>query len=174
MANDMTQKERYWTELVQLKAQAFYLHSYHLECEKVEGYLKMFLALTSSGSIAGWAIWQTLSVVWAVIIAASQALNAVKRFLPWERRGRAVSSLSRDVEDLVLFAEQHWYRVAGGGLSDEDIHDLVIAIKTRQNEAEHKHLAGRPLPEREKHIQAAARRTTDYFRTHYGVEVQYA
>lgn len=164
-----TQQERYWAELVQLKAQASYLNAYQLQCEKCDNGLKVFLAITSSSSIASWAIWSELGMLWGVLIALSQVVNAIRRFLPWERRAKELSNLGRDVADILLTFEQRWFGVAEGLYTEAEINDSIVEFKQRRNEAENQHLAGRPLPEKRKHMDAAAVRAAKYFSTHYGI-----
>jgi len=164
-----SQQQRYWAELVQLKAQASYLNAYHLECEKCDNALKMILAIASNSSIATWAIWQRLGILWGVIIALSQVVNAIKHLLPWERRAKELANLGRDVADILLVAERDWYRVAEGLWTEEEINDSIAGLRRRRSDAENQHLAGRPLPENRKHMLVAVEHTTKYFKAYYGI-----
>ena len=164
-----TQQEMYWTELVQLKSQSYYLDAYQIECERYDNLLKMFLAVVSSSSIATWAIWQRFGMLWGGIIAVSQVLNAIKSFLPWERRTREIASLGKNLADVLLCAEQNWYAVAAGELTERQIHNLVIDLRRRRNDAENTHLQGHSLPVKDKHRTTAAKRTKEYFRVNYGI-----
>ena len=166
---EFTQQRRFWSELVQLKAQACYLNLYHLQCVRDDTRLKVYLAIASSSSIGGWVIWRDLSFLWAAIVAIAQVLNAVRQYLPWEKRAAAVSELGRELADIVLTAEQRWYPIANGDVTEAEIHDSIMDLKRRLNEAEYRHLAGRPLPINEGHRSVAAERVREYFRTHYGL-----
>ena len=87
-------QRRYWKELFQLRVHVNYLELYMEHSELIDKSINIFLAVTSSTSICGWAIWNKYSFVWAVIIAASQLINAVKQFLPYRTRLKATSTLS--------------------------------------------------------------------------------
>lgn len=64
-------QHRFWQELVQLRVHIYYLHQYHIAAERIETRLNMFLAITSNGSIATWAIWGKWPIVWTIIIGLS-------------------------------------------------------------------------------------------------------
>ncbi len=162
-------QQRFWSELVQLKAQACYLNAYHIDSERKSTAVKVFLAVASSSSIGAWVIWRELGFLWGAIVAGAQVLNAVRPYLPWEKRARAVYAFGRDLADTLLMAEKQWHSVAEGVRTEADIHDMTMELKRRRNEAEMRHLEGRPLPFSPKHEREASERATKYFATHYGI-----
>jgi hypothetical protein len=162
-------QQRYWTEVVQLKAQAYYLDAYYLDSERKDGALKIFLAITSSSSIGAWIIWRHLGFVWAAVVACSLVGNAIRQYLPWEKRAAAVRDLGREIADILLLAEKRWYAVATGQLTESEIHEATMELKRRRNDAEYRHLTGHPLPDNAGHQKDAEERTVTYFQTHYGI-----
>ena len=96
---------RYWNLLKELKAQVAYLHAYAASDEFLDKSVNIFLAVTSSASIAGWALWNEYQLVWACIIAASQVVTAIKPFLPFRKRMKAVSDLNTQIQSIFLDAE---------------------------------------------------------------------
>lgn len=76
--------------MVQIKAWIFYLDLYGEDSYKWEKRINIFGAIAASTSIAAWAICQQLSFVWSLIIAISQVLNAVKEFMPYSKRLKAI------------------------------------------------------------------------------------
>ncbi len=46
-------------------------------------------------SIAAWEIWQEYQMVWAVIIALSQVITAIKPFLPFRQRLKPIRNNDR-------------------------------------------------------------------------------
>jgi hypothetical protein len=90
---DHRYQERYWTQLKHLKTHIFYCHFYALHTDKIDKGLNIFLALTSSGSIAAWAVVKDHAMLWACIIAASQIVTAIKPFLPYRQRAKALIAL---------------------------------------------------------------------------------
>ena len=160
-------QERFWRELDQLKVHVFYLENYLEKTESTDRYLKMFLAIASNGSIAGWAIFQHLQMVWALIIAVSQLINAVKDHLPYSKRLKALNSLTNDLESLFLSMENHWFNVSEGKLTEEEIHKLQMKIKEQRRQIIQKHLGSQSLPHNEKLMKKAEEATQVYFSNFY-------
>ena len=67
---------------MQLRASVYYLQAYQIHSEKWDNRIQIFLAITSSSSIGGWVIWNEYGIIWGSLIAVSQVINAIKRFLP--------------------------------------------------------------------------------------------
>lgn len=160
-------QQRYWKELFQLKVHLNYLELYQQQSEKSDKILNIFLAITSSSSIAAWAIWDQYSFVWGLIIAASQALNAIKAFLPFKARLKALTSLLHELEELLIYTEMKWYDVSEGLLTEKEIHDLQYEIRKKKHQALRKHLAGQSLPEKKPLFSKANESTNAYFDNFY-------
>ena len=129
-------QERYWNLLKELKAQVAYLHGYAASDEFKDKTINIFLAIASSSSIAAWAIWKEHQLVWACIIAISQVVTAVKPFLPYRQRLKATSDLNTNIQSIFLEAEQGWYAVAEGLLTEAQIHIKTSQLKDRILSAE--------------------------------------
>lgn len=167
-------QRRLWQELVQLRIHIYYLLRYQIAQEKYERRVNMFLAVASNGSIATWAIWNwekwSLDWVWPLIIALSQLVNAVRPYFPYQQRMRAISAMTRELEELALYAEHKWYAVSEGQLTDEQIHEEVIGLRRRKVKAEQTHFGSSPLPHNNAFLEEAENQARTYFRTNYRVE----
>jgi hypothetical protein len=137
---------RYWNLLKELKAQVEYLHGYAARDEFYDKAVNVFLGLTSSVSIAGWAIWTEYQLVWACIIAASQVVTAIKPFFPFNQRLNVVSELNNHIQSIFLETERGWFKVSEGQLSEEEIHNETVKLKDRVLSAERASLNGVILP----------------------------
>lgn len=100
--------------------------------------------------------------MWAVIIAASQVLTAIRAYLPYKARLRALAGLCVDLESLALVAETDWFKVSRGALEAADIHALTMALKTKALRATSKSFHGASLPERARLLQSADVATRNY------------
>ena len=160
-------QERYWKELYQLKVHVSYLQLYQQQSESREKAVNIFLAVTSSSSIAGWAIWQTHGFIWAAIIAASQVVTAIKMFLPFRTRLKALTGLLHEMEEVSTYAEMRWYDVSEGVLSEREIHDLQYEIRARKHQLLRKHLGGGTLPEKPQLFANAVTSAETYFDNFY-------
>lgn len=162
-------QEKYWRELDQLKVHVFYLESYLERTVLIDRYINMFLAIASSGSIAGWVIWNELSFVWGVIIAISQAINAVKPYLPYAKRLKSLQGITNDLESLFLTMEDNWFKVSEGSLTEEQIHKLHMRCKEKRRQIIQKYLGATPLPENIKLMNQAKIYTQSYFNNFYNL-----
>ena len=166
MSNSLCQK-RYWNMLVEVRLHVSYLRHYAAHAEWWDKAVNIFMAISSSGSIAAWAIWQQLVYVWPSIIALSQVVMAVKPFLPFKQRQKAVMALSDQIQSIALAVERDWYEVSEGDLSDKQIHDLIVKYRNLREDAEQTHLKEIILPRKAKLLTIAEHDTRQYFTSHY-------
>jgi len=157
------QQNRYWNYLAQTLGQSNYLHLYREKSDDTERYISMFAAISSSASIAAWAVWREWSFIWGIIIAASQLLSAVRSYLPYARRADALREATSGYKRLAMRVESNWFRVAEGILSDEEINELITQFHKEQFEIEDKLFAKITLTERPDLLAIAEQTTADYF-----------
>lgn len=155
-------QQKYWSLLRELKTHVIYLHNFAAKSEWWDKAINIFLAITSSSSIAAWAIWQQYQIVWAVIIALSQVITAVKPFLPFRQRLKPIRDLNDQIQEISLECERHWFSVAEGELTEKEIHDLYISIKDKSLKAEKKALKDIVLP-KDRKILALAEKESDLY-----------
>ena len=105
-------------------------------------------------------------MIWGFVIAASQVVNVIKGFLPFQKRAKDIGSLNIEQEKLALEAESKWFSVFEGELTDENIFNLVTDLKQRKLEASHKHFKDQTLPIKSKFETEAAERTQSYFESY--------
>jgi hypothetical protein len=158
----MNAQAHYWKEFVRLKRDAIYIGKYRTSDEATDRRLNIFSAIASSASIGGWAIWHDHAIVWAIIIAASQVLTAVRPYLPYRTRLKALATLYVDIETLALVAETDWFKVSRGAIEGAEIHALTMALKTRALRAQTKNFGGASLPEKPRLLQSADGATRAY------------
>ncbi|QKX17751.1 hypothetical protein [Microbulbifer sp. YPW1] len=155
-------QQKYWSLIRELKTHVIYLHNYAARSEWWDKAINILLAITSSSSIAAWAIWQEYQLLWAVIIALSQVVTAIKPFLPFKQRLKPISDLNDQIQDISLDCERHWFSVAEGELTEKEIHDLYISLKDKSLKAEKKALKDLVLPKKKKILQEAEKEAEQY------------
>lgn len=163
-------QKRYWSQLQEFRIHLIYLHLYAANSEWWDKCVNIFLAITSTSSIAAWAVWQKYQMVWAIIIAASQVVAAIKSFLPYQQRLKAIGNLNDRLQEICLESEKFWYSVAQGEMSDKEIHDLYIELRSKSIEAEKKFLKNIVLPKKAELIEKAEAEADIYFRSKYFFE----
>lgn len=164
---DNVYQRKFWREIDQLKTHIYYLELYLEKTEKTERGINIFLAAASSGSIAGWAVWNQLQIVWAAIIASSQFITAIKPHLPFSLRLKSLNALTNELESLFISMENHWFHIAEGKLTEEEIHRLHIEVKEKRRQSIQKYLGKTSLPHNEKLMERAQESARTYFENFY-------
>jgi hypothetical protein len=154
---------QFWQEIATLRRDARYVDLSLARTERIDRGINAFLAITASSSIAGWVIVQQYAVVWGAIVAASQVVQTMREYLPYKNRVKALAGLSIELNTLSLLAEDQWFKVSNGGLYDDDIHDLRIALKKKKASAVQKAFPVAGLPENKKLADRAELDNIRYF-----------
>lgn len=110
-------QSQYWKLLEDTKYHEFYLEAFLRKYQALERKIKYFLAITSSASITGWAIWSKYNFLWAIIIASSQLLNAIQHFLPYAERMNLINPVLQKLNRLSLRIEDRFYDVKNSELT---------------------------------------------------------
>lgn len=160
-------QQKYWNQLKELKVHVFYLQIYAVKQQRNDHCINIFLAITSSASIAAWAIWKDFQFIWACIIAASQVITAVKPLLPYKKRLVALSALGDEISKLSLASERDWFSVAEGKWTEEQIHSKWADLKEKSLAAERKFLNGIALPKDNKALEQAEAEADLYLQSTY-------
>lgn len=160
-------QERYWKYMVQLKAWIFYIDEYINVSYKWDRRINVFVAITSSSSIAAWAIWNRYSFLWALLIAISQVIVAIKPHLPFSKRIEILSRVSALLQTLFNKADYQWYKTSNGDLSESEINDILFDLKRQYLETVEKELSTISLPEKEALKKIADSKADSFFQNGY-------
>lgn len=165
----MDMKQRYWRLFVELSAHSCYIDLYHEKTERIDWWINALLAVSSSTSIGGWAIFREYAFVWGAIIATSQVVGALKELLPFKKRLRALSGLSHDLARLLILAEDGWFDVSRDRLDDAQIQKKMSSINTQVVDLKRRHFDGQSLPRDAKLLYRAEQAAASHFERRYGV-----
>lgn len=160
-------QEKYWNYMVQIKAWIFYLDLYIDDSYKWENKINIFSAIASSSSIAAWTIWEQFSYIWGIIIAVSQALTAIKIYLPFNKRLKFLVPFIVELKILYNKIEHKWFEVYSGILTEEQINELLNSFKNDFINIENKYLKEGTLIENIKFKENADRKTKEYFQNNF-------
>jgi hypothetical protein len=147
----------YWNLFYDLSVYFHYLQIYQERDQAILRYISIFTAVTSSSSIAAWAIWQNASWLWATIIALSQVLNVISSFLPYKQREKTLRLVLPQIHTLLLDCEDSYDEVSKGELTDKQIHRQTMAHK-RQLSSLSDQLYNCGLPQRKSYLKKAEER----------------
>lgn len=129
MSGQTSNQLNYWNLFYDLSVYFYYLEIYQERDQAKLRYVSIFLAISSSGSIGAWVIWQKVSWLWAAIIAASQALNVTTAFLPYKQREKTLRTVLPQIQALLLDCEDEYGAVRSGKLTDRQIHEETMLLK---------------------------------------------
>jgi len=160
-------QERYWRKLTDKRYRLIYISEYYNQCVWVQRLINVILAITSSGAVAAWAVWQEFPVVWAGVIAVSQVITAVKPLLPYEKRIATIYDMINQLTGICNEIEAKWYYVANGSLSEEDINDLSYKFEKKWSDVETKNLQGDSIPADGRLAHIANEKKEDYFKNDF-------
>ncbi len=158
----MVQK-KYWEDLVQLRFQLFYLEEYLSQSYRYDSWINIIMAIASSSSIAAWVIWNELKFLWSLIIATSQVINAVKVYLPFNKRTKYINLLYSQLTELFYEYDYNWLKVSGGEITEEEINDMIFEMRKKKQKIHDEHLLNNNLPQKKKLKEIADTRLKQYF-----------
>lgn len=163
-------KKRYWDFMQQVRFAIFYLDLCADNAYKWDMFIKVISAIASSAGIAAWAIWNKFAFIWSLIIALSQVVNAVKRYLPYSIRLKNIEVSQRNLKLLYSKIEYHWLQVASGELTEIEINDLLYTFEKEYIEIESQCSKGSILLVKSKLEEKAKQQVDQYFKDNFGNE----
>ncbi len=127
-------RKKIWNTLCNAKFKEYYI-GYKLESlQHLDRNLNIFLAITSSGSIAGWLIWDKLYIIWSVIIGLSQVVNIIKPFFPFSKYIKEFNVKLIQMENLNLDFEKLWYNIESNKITKKVMENKYFALKKELTE----------------------------------------
>ena len=94
--------------MINVKFQSVYLSKLAEESGKIDKFLSLITALTSSGSVAALAVWQEFPWIWASVVFISQLINIGRPFFPQIKNTRSYIEYSYDLDRIYLEYEKKW------------------------------------------------------------------
>lgn len=108
-----------------------------------------------------------MPVLWALVIAAAQLVQAMKDLTPWSRRLSALEHFQPDLRMLLLDIENSWDNLDIEDWSTEQIHSARAAFDLRYFELEQKYIGNTYFPRSERIEWAANEETETFFNNRY-------
>ncbi len=170
--NTHRQQQLYWAQMVELKIACVYTRRYRDHLGKWVTRIGAVRAIASSASIAAWAVWKNHAFLWAVIIASSQVLDALKDVFPVTKKHKSASEHTTTLEGIFIDAQLEWEGIFLGRYTDDQIMKRRHKLMTLQHHAEGAHFPN-GLPTRDSDFALAQQEAANYFTALYGAIVQY-
>jgi hypothetical protein len=162
------QQKLYWDQMFEVKVAASYIRLYRDSLDKWVTGLGALKAIASCGGIAAWVIWKQYAFVWASIIAASQAADALKDVFPFAKKHKAASEHALVLAGLFIDVQFEWESIYSGRYSNEEIMNRLHQLRKLQLEAESRNFPD-GLATRDALLEDAKQEAAEYLAATYGV-----
>jgi hypothetical protein len=163
-------QELYWNKMTDKRYQLIYINEYYDQCIRIQRMINIFLAVTSSGAIAAWAVWKGFPVIWAAIIAVSQVITAVKPYLPYEKRIDGLYDIINQYTIICNEMEAKWFYVSKGLITEEQINEQITQCEKRWTDVGAKSLKGDNIPADDRLAEIAEEKKNSYFEINFNVK----
>ena len=112
-------RDKIWHNLVNSKFKCFYLGYSIGKYQRRSLSMNIFLSIVSISSVSAWIIWESLPWLWAMIIAASNILIAIKPLLRYDKTVSELNKRLALLENIEIEYERLFFELDSGKL-DED------------------------------------------------------
>lgn len=124
--------------------------------------------ITSAATISSWAIWGSLSLVWAVAIASSQVLTVLRPLLKSSARLSAAKYLIPEMARLLDDLSSTWDELNYVHIySDLEIHEIMQKYMQRYTDVREKYAPSELFPEKPYLLKRAQVDAQHYFSIQY-------
>src|SRR6056297_3155403 len=104
-------RNKIWYNLVNSKFKCYYIGFIIDKYQKRSTFINLFLAITSLSSVSAWAIWNVLPWLWAIIIAASNILIAIKPYLKYDKKIKELNEKLAILESIEIEYEKLFFEL---------------------------------------------------------------
>lgn len=109
-----------WNNMVNTKFKAKYTYECYRRANLIGRMYSFFLSFASASSVAVWAVWQSVPILWASIVALAQFLQIAKPYLLFLKHEKDFLELSFKYAYLSLDYERLWVKYDADRLSEEE------------------------------------------------------
>jgi len=127
-------RQQIWSNLCNLKFKTYYMELLFQRYQKRDRSISILIAITSSTSIATWAVWKEVPLLWAGLIALSQVITVVKPYFPFSKYIKELNTKILKAENLNLEFEKLWSKVQRNKLAEDSIDEIFYDLKKQMNE----------------------------------------
>ena len=125
-------RTKIWYNLVNSKFKCYYIGFIIDKYQKRSTSINLFLAITSLSSVSAWAIWDVLPWLWAIIIATSNILIAIKPYLKYDKKIKELNEKLAILESIEIEYEKLFFELDYEKVDLETCADTFWDIYNRQ------------------------------------------
>ena len=114
-------KDRIWYDLVTSNYQGIYASIFNTRIRNLSDRVNLYTSIVTSASVGGWAIWQSIPEIWAVIIASAQLINISKPYISKIRDYELYHELQMYYQERHFELDNLWLNISLGELTEQEI-----------------------------------------------------
>jgi len=99
--------------------------------QKLDLCINILLVLTTSSSVAAWAIWQKFPLLWALLIGISQILTLIKPYFLFHKYIKVFSEKGIQWQYNTLELEKLWYDYNNGIIDDNKASSIYFELRKK-------------------------------------------
>lgn len=163
-------RDKFWTLYVDLVQSRYYYEHYQHHAVRVDRAIQIFTSITSASSIASWFVWNQLNWLWAFLIALSQLVNVIYRFLPYPKQIESVNYILPDIKKLMNSVDYYWGLIETNCPSENEINKKIFDYKNQYQCLEQKYINDSVFPPKGSVTKKADTDRVKYFYERYGID----
>jgi hypothetical protein len=125
----MNLENRIWNLLCNSKYKEYCINAKVEQFQHLDRNINIFIAITSSGSIAAWTVWNEYSFIWGLIIAASQVVNILKPYFPFHKFIKEFNSKLVRIEYLNIEIDKLWFETKNKKIDLNEFEEKYFNLK---------------------------------------------
>ena len=165
-------REKYWALYEELIDTEFYYWHYRSRSAFWEKATNIITCISSAAGIATWIIWKQHEWVWAIVVGASQIINAIRHLFPFPKQISAVSLFLPELKRLINEVDRDWNKINSGTMTDDDANLQIYKYKERLLDLESKYISDTSFPRKRLCQYKALKDRENYFFQNYGITAE--
>jgi hypothetical protein len=155
-----------WNNLANTKFKAIYTYECSRMADRYRRVTSAMLALTSTSSVAAWAIWQQHPAIWGAIIGISQVAQVLKPYVPFIGSDKEFLEMSFEFDQLYLEYEKLWYAASARSIDDAGLSQRISELHKKGLDIEKAHKNTR-TPRRKQWVEKAYAETENFLKLNF-------
>lgn len=129
-------RDRIWKNMANIKFKAIYTNECSRSADSWGRAYSFFLSFASASSVATWATWKELPVVWACIVGVAQLFHLGKPHLPFLKHDKEFLEMSFEFDSLYLEYERLWVAYEDERITKIEAEDKFYKLREREAKIE--------------------------------------
>jgi len=128
-------RNKIWYNLVNSKFKCYYINYLIDKYQRRSIIINSLLAIVSLSSVSAWFIWSVVPWLWAIIIACSNILIAIKPFLHYDKKIKELSEKLSSLESIEIEYEKLFFEIDSKKINEAICAEIFFSIYEKQIKA---------------------------------------